>query len=71
MERKVSMILIGAGIQMIPERIYIPPVENFREKNRERLYETLRNNYVENAVLLSGDVHLGQFYEAQCKSLTG
>ena len=44
---------------MVPERFFIPIVENFRWTNRERLYDTLRINEAENIVLLSGDVHLG------------
>lgn len=44
---------------MIPERVFLPMVENFRWKNRERLYKILRENGAENVTLLSGDVHLG------------
>ena len=51
---------------MVPERWAPPFVENFRWKNREKLYATLRANQAENVVLLSGDVHLGQIYKGQC-----
>ena len=44
---------------MIPERVYLPPVENFRWVNREKLFRALKVNQAENVVLLSGDVHLG------------
>ena len=56
---------------MINELLYVPPVENFRWINRERLYSILKVNQVSNAVFLSGDVHHGQLYEAQCQSFTG
>ena len=65
------MTLIGAGIQMVPERLSLPFVENFRWKNREKLFATLRANEADNVVLLSGDVHLGQIYKAQCPQFTG
>ena len=42
-----SVTLIGAGIQMTPERIHVPFIENFRWKNRERLYQTLKVNEAE------------------------
>ena len=34
LERNVTLTVVGAGIQMLPEQIYFPPVENFRWKNR-------------------------------------
>jgi len=49
---------------MVPERLLLPFIENFHWKNRERLFSSLRANEAENVVLLSGDVHLGQIYEA-------
>ena len=58
------MTLIGAGIQMVPELMNIAIIENFRELNRKKLYAALRDNVMENVVLLSGDVHLGQIYHA-------
>ena len=62
--RKVSMTVIGAGIQMVPERLNVPFIENFREVNRLQLYKALKTNEMENVVLISGDVHLGQIYHA-------
>jgi len=53
------MTLIGAGIQIVPERFNCVIVENFRELNRKKLFEALKANSMENVVLLSGDVHLG------------
>ena len=66
----MSLTLIGAGIQILPERTRFP-VENFRWINRMKLFEALKKNEMENVVLLSGDVHMGQLYEAQCAQFTG
>ena len=72
LERKVDMTFIGAGINILPERLYLPMVdENFRWKNRERLFRILRENQAENVTLISGDVHFGQLYKAQCPGFTG
>ena len=49
---------------MVPELMNIAIIENFRELNRKKLYAALRDNAMENVVLLSGDVHLGQIYHA-------
>jgi len=62
--------LIGAGIQIIPERANIP-VEVFKWKNKKRLFDLLKKNQKDSVVLLTGDVHLGQMYENRCKSLSG
>lgn len=70
-ERDVELTVIGAGLQMLTEMINIPLLENFRWKNRERLFRLLRENRMENVVLLSGDVHIGQVYKAQCTGFTG
>ena len=58
-KRNVSMTLIGAGMQIMPERIFLPFVENFHWVNRERIYKTLRLNEMSNVAFISGDVHLG------------
>ena len=57
--RNVTMTVIGSGIQMVSERAPLPILENYRWKNRERLYQTLKANEAENVVLISGDVHFG------------
>lgn len=58
-EHGVTMTVIGAGIQMLVERLGIKAIENFRWKNKERLLEALARNKMENVVLISGDIHLG------------
>ena len=66
------MTVIGAGIQILAERLsFVKPVENFRWKNRDKFFEALARNKMENVVLISGDIHLGQLYEAQCTQFTG
>ena len=51
------MTILGAGIQINSERSQLPTCESFRWPNRERLYQALRANQVENVVMISGDVH--------------
>lgn len=69
--RGVQATLIGAGVQMIVDRPFAPPIEGFYEYNKHRLFDALRNNKMENVLLLSGDIHLGQIYEAECSGFTG
>jgi alkaline phosphatase D len=67
---KVDLTIIGAGIQIIPERANIP-IEVMKWKNKKVLFDLLKKNQKDSVILLSGDVHFGQMYENKCKSLSG
>ena len=67
-ERNVTATVIGAGVQMLPDRHV---VESFKWKNKEKLFAALKKHKVSDVTLLSGDVHMGHMYENQCRSLTG
>ena len=69
-DKNVSLTVIGAGIQMIPDR-HRMPIESFGWKNKKRLFKMLKEHEMERVVLLSGDVHFGAIYENKCRSLTG
>ena len=52
----VTATIIGAGVQMIPDRRII---ESFKWKNKERLFAILKKHEMSNVILISGDVHMG------------
>ncbi len=54
-----DLTVIGSGIQMMVERFPNPGLEDYKWKNRERLYDTLKANRMSDVFLISGDVHLG------------
>jgi alkaline phosphatase D len=60
--KDVNLTLIGAGIQILPDRVSKLPVEQFKTANKLKLLSLLKKHQMSNVVLLSGDVHLAQFY---------
>ncbi len=70
MIRNSTLTLIGAGVQIIPDRL--PAViESFNWVNKARLFELFKKNKVGQVMLLSGDVHYAQMFDNKCRSLSG
>ena len=66
--KDVKFIMIGAGVQMLPDR---QAIESFKWINKQKLFAILKKHQVSNVVLISGDVHYSQLYKDSCPSLTG
>lgn len=62
--------MIGAGVQIIPDRTFVG-IESFSWINKARLFELFKKNKAGQLILLSGDVHYAQIYDNKCRSLTG
>lgn len=62
-ERKTAITLIGAGLQILPRDKAMQ--ERWSQASRVRLAELLRETGTA-AVLLTGDVHVGQIFKTSC-----
>ena len=67
----MDLTIIGSGTQVIPGSFNAFYCEEFRTESRMRLYKMMKENEVGQAVIISGDVHFSQVYQASCSSLTG
>lgn len=63
--------MIGTGTQVMHGSYISTYAEDFATESRSKLYQTLKQNEVSNVFLITGDVHMAQAYENDCKSLTG
>ncbi|MGB3183992.1 MAG: alkaline phosphatase D family protein [Cyclobacteriaceae bacterium] len=64
LDSKADLILIGSGIQVIPEEHRFEKWANF-PKERQRLFDLLAYTETDNAILLSGDRHIAEVSRLQ------
>ena len=68
-ENTAEYIVIGAGIQMLPDDRYLP--ETWFPKSRDRLIKLIKKYQIGGVLLISGDVHYAEIMKHPCKERVG